>query len=243
MRKVEQVIGEWFTRIETRLTVYGPAQTAADEVIGASVPVVENYLTSACLLATKEGILPSKALLRPVGEFIGKLRWCVAGGTKEEIYDRIQRWRKSSWKNYKSYWEAVRKTCRRSDCAQIDEQIREADRKLAQMTSFREFPTARQILDSGFSEETAVRLGIYTQYLGATHIDILTLAQTVAQEGGCTEYVGDLVGGDSGLERDLLSLACLYAGTISKYYGWDYADILSEYKSLTNSEDGKPTEQ
>ena len=243
MPEIEQTIGRWFTRIETGLKAYGPAKTALDQVIGASISVIENYLTSACLLVTEKRVLPTKALLRPVGEFTAKLRWCIAGGTKEEIYERIQQWRKDSWRAYERYWKAVRNACNGSDCAHIDERIRGASRQLAEMNDFSRLPTTKKILDSVFSQDLPVRVGIYTQYLYATHVDIVTLAQTVAEDGGYTECVGDLVGGESSLELDLLSLAYLYAETISKHYGWDYAEMLSEYKILTNSEDGKPTEQ
>jgi hypothetical protein len=236
---VEETISRWFTRIEDRLRAGGSAQMPVDEVIRASVSVIENYLTSVCLIATHKAVLPAKALLRSVGEFTAKLRYCIAGGTKEEVDERIQRWRKSSWEDYKSYWEAVRNACKGSDCTHIDERIRQAENELAQMTRLRKFSQTKQVLDAVFPQDLAVRVGVYAQHLSATHIDLVTLAQTVAEEAGTTEYMGDLVAGESGIELDLLSLAYLYVETVSKHYGWDYAETLSEYKVLTHSSDAK----
>src|SRR4030042_2806272 len=119
MLKIEEAIEKWFARIEDGLTAYGRWQTPVDQVIMASVPLIDNYLTSACLLAAHRRVLPAKALLRAVGEFTAKLKYCIAGGTEEAIDERIHRWRKSSWKAYKDYWEAVRHACQGSDCAHI----------------------------------------------------------------------------------------------------------------------------
>jgi hypothetical protein len=241
MLGIEEAIAKWFARIEDRLRADGPAQTAVDDVIRASAPVIDNYLTSGCLLAGRNSVLPAKALLRSVGEFTAKLKYCIAGGTEEAVDERIQQWRKRSWKDYKTYWEAVRNACKGSDCAHIDERIRQADSELAKMASFDGFPQTKQILEWVFSQDLAVRVGVYAQYLSATHIDIVTLAQTVAEETGTIEYAGDLVDAKPGIELDLLSLAYLYVETVSKYYAWDCAEMLSEYKVLTHSDDGKST--
>jgi hypothetical protein len=239
MRKIEETIGKWFTRMVGHLTAYGSPQTPVDEVIMASVPVIENFLMSACLVAGHKAVLPAKALLRPVGEFTAKLKYCIAGGTEEAIDERIQRWRKSSWKKYKEYWEGIRTACQGHDCTHIDARILQADKKLAQMTNLKEFPQVKQILEVVFPQDLAVQVGVYAQHLFATHIDILTLAQTVTEEAGTTEFIGDLVEGNLEIEVDLLSQAYLYVETISKHYGWDFAETLSEYKALTHSDDGK----
>ncbi|MCX5644647.1 MAG: hypothetical protein NTZ17_08165 [Phycisphaerae bacterium] len=240
MVRTEEAIKKWFTRIVDGLEAYGPPQTAVDRVIMPSVSVVENYLMSACLLAGLGRSLPAKALLRPVGEFTATVKYCLVGGGSETI-ERIQRWQKSSWKKYKEYLEGIRTACQGHDCTHIDARIEEVEKELGQMDKFKELPKFKQILESGFSQDHAIRMGIYAQHLAATHIDILTLAQTVTEEAGTTEFAGDLVEGSLEMEADLLSQAYLYVETVSKHYGWDYAETLSEYKVLTHSNDGKVT--
>ncbi|MBN2132964.1 MAG: hypothetical protein JW741_25920 [Sedimentisphaerales bacterium] len=239
MLKVEEAMAKWFSEVTHQLKAYGPAQTAVDEVIMASVSVIENYLTSGCMLAENKRVLPAKTLLRPIGEFTAKLRYCLAGETKEEIYARVERWRKSSWMDCKKHYEAVRDACQGSDCGQIQQWISHADSVLAGLTAARGFPQVRQILETVFSSDPVIPPGIYGQHLIATHIDVVTLAQTVAEESQTKEFMGDLPEDSTQIERDLLSQAYLYIETISKHYSWDCGKMLSEYKKLTQTDEGK----
>lgn len=239
MLKVEEAMAKWFSEITRQLKSYGPPRTAVDEVIRASVSVIEKYLTSAYMLAENKRVLPAKTLLRPIGEFTAKLKYCLAGETKEKIYERVQRWRKSSWMDCKKHYEAVRDACEGSDCSHIEQRISQADRVLAELDAVRGFPQVRQILETVFSTDSAIPPGVYGQHLIATHIDIVTLAQTVAEESGTKEFVGDLPEDSTLTELDLLSQAYLYIETISKHYGWDYDETLSEYKRHTQTDEGK----
>ncbi len=243
MLKIEEAIAKWFTATIGRLKAYGLPQTAVDEVIMASISVIENYLTSGCMLAENKRVLPAKTLLRPIGEFTAKLKYCLSGETKEEIYQRVQRWRKSSWMDYKKHWEAVRDACQGSDCSHVEQRILQADSVLAGLTTVHGLPQVRQILETVFGNDRAIPPGIYGQHLAATHIDVLTLAQTVGKETGTMEFAGDLVENDPGIELDLLSQAYLYVETVSKHYGWDCDEMLSEYKVLTHSDAGARTNQ
>ena len=201
MLVIEEAIGRWFTQNRGSLEgIRSPHRHRWITSSGRLHRLLKTISTSACLVAGHKRVLPAKALLRSAGEFTASLKYCIAGDTKEEVDERIQRWRKSSWKKYKEYWEAVRNACKGADCADVDERIRQADSELAQMTGLREFSQTKQILEWVFSQDLAVRVGVYAQYLSATHIDIVTLAQTITEEAGTTEYVGDLVDDKPGIE-------------------------------------------
>lgn len=86
----------------------GLPKSNIDEMILASIPVIDNYLNNVLMILKEECKLPARALLRASGEFIAKPIYCLKGNIQGlSVSERIESWEKTSLIQRRRYYENI----------------------------------------------------------------------------------------------------------------------------------------
>lgn len=237
--KIDKTINKWFDETKVILRKHKPQRDNIDDILFASIAIIDNYVSSARLLLENPGNerrLPAQALLRVSGEFIAKLKYCFDAGVKnkdmEKTCDRLESWRKLSLGKKKTFLESIVDRCNSSDRQIVEKWLADIESAIQKITVNPLCKTS-DILKETFGKEHPVgEAGIYSQYHNSVHIDLETLESTICRKQGCVEYKGDVDYDIKGLIFECLTHVFEFLRVLYKYYNFDFCKIENEYKML-----------
>lgn len=239
VKNIDVAIHEWLENItfliQDKFTNHH--QAYIDKIISASIPVFQNYIWSALLLLQKEYMLPAKALLRVSAELVIKINWCLQGKaiSNEEQNNRIKRWGKDTLYQRKIDLENMLKcSCAVKQKERAQKEYESVRQKFDELKDFKRTKIHELICEVFLKNSPIYNLGLYSQFLHAIHIDILTLGDTFTEkEDSVLDYRGDTdLTQVNSLRNECLTQTCLFLKAIYGYYGFDFKKIEAEYERL-----------
>jgi len=231
--EIEETINKWFDETLSKLYQGGLPKNKIDEMILASVPIIENYLNIVLVILEKGVRLPAMALLRISGEFIAKIIYCLKGNMQGlSVGERIESWEKTSFIKRKKFYENIKGRYSGNNLKKIHKWIDETENEINKI-SINALPETKIIFEEVFGEKHPIgREGMYLQYLGAVHLDLETVAKTIKKDKTSTEYMGDVEDRIKDLKFECLTHCYTFFREIYNYYKLDFQEIGNKYKTL-----------
>lgn len=229
--EIDETINKWFDEIANRLQALGLPKNNIDEMILASIPLIDNYLNNVLMISKNVSRLPAMALLRVSGEFIAKLIYCLQGDGNG-VSKRIESWEKTSLIKRKKFYQNIIDRYTGCNRKKVQKWIDETQNEIDEI-NVDELPNTGRVFEEIFGKEHPVgRAGMYLQYLGAVHIDLETLAKTITKDGTRIEYMGDVEYSIENLKFECLTHTYIFFHEVYRYYNLDFQKIENEYKTL-----------
>jgi len=227
--KIEEIINRWFDDVEGRLKNLGLPKNGVNQMILASISVVDNYLNNILMILNQDSKLPAMALLRVIGEFIVKLVWCIQGSTNnqpKQSVDKFKSWKKHSLKELNKFRRQIIDRYNNATRKMLQKQIDKDDKEIESITVdyfAKEDEKQKRSISSFFNEVFGVNKdiyhpGMYLQYLRAVHIDYITLNETIKEQASTPSYEGDVDCDIENLKIACLLFAHLFFKEVCRYY-------------------------
>lgn len=232
--EIEETINKWFDEAQDKLRKHG-LQTGFDELIFAAIVLLDNYFNCALMILKNKSRLPAMALLRCTGEFIAKIIYCLQSdnGQGSNVDERVKMWRKSTLQQDKKFCEILIDKYTGDDRNKIKNRIKEVDNEIAEIKTGK-LPSTAHIFEEVFVKNFPfARAGMYQQFLGAVHLDLKILEETIEKKEGVTEYKGDVDYDIDDLKFNCATQFFYFLRAIYDYYDLKTFDkIENEYKTL-----------
>lgn len=234
-KDIEETINKWFDEVQDKLRKHG-LQTGFDELIFAALGLLDNYFNCALMILNKGSRLPAMALFRCTGEFIAKITYCLQGenGQGLNTEERVESWRKLTLEKDKDFCKSIIDKYTGDDRNNVQKRIDKIDEEIAKIITDKLSSTAT-IFEEVFAESFPfAKAGMYQQFLGAVHLDLKILAETIGEKESVTEYIGDIEDYDiEELKFNCVTQFFYFLRAVYNYYGLKNFDkIENEYKTL-----------
>ena len=233
-KDIEETINKWFDEVQDKLRKHG-LQTGFDELIFAALGLLDYYFNCALMILNKGSRLPAMALLRCTGEFIAKITYCLQGDNGQGLNTekRVEVWRKSTLKEDRKYCNSIIDKYTGDDRNKVQSHIDKIDEEIAKIPNDKMLSTAA-IFEEVFAESFSfAKAGMYQQFLGAVHIDLKIVEETIEKKEGVTEYKGDVDYDIDDLKFNCVTQFFYFLRAVYNYYGLKNFDkIENEYKTL-----------
>ncbi len=237
VNKIANTINKMLLDTSTMINKDKEDWTLPKYIASAALPLVCNYCHSILILAEEKCKLPTKALLRVLGELAIRLAWCYEsseGG--KDVTSRINRWYKYSLNERRkavNRWLPIMKDGDPNFAKELEKTLQQAQEQMNSMPE----KLAPSLADSIQTLHPAAKVlfpMIYTRYLNAIHIDVKTLLELIEIKGSGIQFESD-----QGLQTPLelecqcLSITFTIVSIIWNYFNWDYTNFALEIFDIT----------
>lgn len=232
---IDETIKKWIEETETLLlNRQGQLRTSVDDLLFGFFLIFRNYIYSIGTLLNEGRKLPSRALLRSTGELIVKILWCLNKQNKNSntSEERFERWRKSSLAKLNKFRKDIIGYYSGDERLQLQKAINQSQ-QIINKISQKKMPNVSCLFEKVYAKEALMsRAGMYLQYLGAVHIDLITLSRTQINDKNELKCVGDCDDTIYELWRECLIQTRHFLGAVYRHFGLDFQRIQNEYENI-----------
>jgi len=232
---VSTTTSRWFSELQNLFKKTAKDQyEEQDKLLFGSLPVFENYLYNTLLIIKNGGRLPAEVLLRALGEFIIRLKWCMESSTRKQsgrANKRFESWRIHSLRELNRFRKSIVDKYNGNEKKKLGEFIENTEQEI-NSAKVNDFPKIKKILYEIYEKKSDQILShgaMYLRFLRASHIDLVTISETMKSD---IHFIGDRDTTGEDLVFDCLAFAHLYLEELYRYYDYDFKSINNEYNDL-----------
>ena len=225
----------WISELQNLFKISGKDQyEEQDKLLFSSSSVFENYLNNTLLIIKNGSRLPAEVLLRALGEFIIRLKWCMESSTRKQsgrTNKRFESWRIHSLKELNRFRKSVVDKYDGNEKKELEQLIETTEQEIND-AQVNDFPQIKNILYKIYEKKSDQILShgaMYLRFLRASHIDLITISETMKSD---IHFFGDRDTTGEILVFDCLAFAHLYLEGLYRYYDYDFKSIDDEYSAL-----------
>jgi len=236
--EIDETINKWFKEIENKLKESALSKNNIDQMVNASLGLVDNYLNNAMRILQQDSKLPAMALLRVLNQFSSRVVWVLIGHNRNEneLQNRFKQWEKDSYIKEMGLCKKIVKFYEGNEKTQFENTIKTYKQEINKLKTagVKELPPPEQILEEVFGTRQ-IATGQYSRLHQAIHPDLLLLGETIKNNGTSYMYNGDVDEKIDDLKFECLICAHRFFKEICRYYKLDLLSrkIENEFKMLT----------
>jgi len=235
--EIDETINKWFDVIEKELGQCGLPKNNIDQMVCASIGLVDNYLNNAMRILQQGSRLPAMVLLRVINQFASRIIWVLMGSNKNksELQNRFDRWVLTSYKKEHKFLNNISDFFAGKEKDQFESTIKIYEQEIDKLekVGVKEMPQPEKVLEDVFGTKQ-IAIGMYSRLHNAIHPDLMVLGETFKKNGMSYMYDGDVDAKIDDLKFECLICTHRFFMEICRYYKIDSLSqkIENEFNTL-----------
>jgi hypothetical protein len=219
--QIDETINNWFQETENKLQALGLPKNNIDNMIFASIPLIDNFFNNVLMILNNGLRLPTMALLRVLNQIASRIVWVLMGRNKNEneLQNRFDRWALSSYKSEHEFLKKIVGFYAGKDKTKFENTIKIYEQEIDKLkkAAVKELPQPEQILEEVFRKKQ-IAIGVYRRFHNSIHPDLMVLGKTFKNTGTTCMYKGDIDEKIDDLKSECLICAHRFFKEICRYY-------------------------